>query len=179
MAPCITTRTRTRVGARLPSKKGWRFGSGRSSSIYPTFAELEVQMATLNESVVNRVQRWYVALEPRFEALPDLELDGEVLTVGQFPAAPGRDGEDIRYFLGRVKIVKIAPGLTPGMSTRIDINLPRRDNVIAVPLESIRSAKGHKALLHRPRRGKPRGAPGRTWPGDDGNGRNHRRTPRG
>ena len=30
------------------------------------------------------------------------------------------------------------------MSTRIDINLSRRDNVLAVPLESIRSAKGHK-----------------------------------
>jgi HlyD family secretion protein len=66
------------------------------------------------------------------------------VTVGQFPAAPGRDGEDIRYFMGRVKIVKSAPGLTPGMSTRIDINLARRDHVLAVPLESIRSANGHK-----------------------------------
>src|SRR5262249_41027018 len=80
----------------------------------------------------------------RLEALPDLELDGEVVTVGQFPAAPGRDGEDIRYFLGRVKILKPVPGLTPGMSTRIDISLTRRDNVLAVPLEAIRSAKGHK-----------------------------------
>jgi multidrug efflux pump subunit AcrA (membrane-fusion protein) len=80
----------------------------------------------------------------RFEALPDLELDGEVITVGQFPAAPGRDGEDIRYFLGRVKILKSVAGLTPGMSTRIDINLARRDNVLAVPLEAIRSASGHK-----------------------------------
>jgi HlyD family secretion protein len=108
----------------------------------PDLSELEVQMA-LNESVVNRVRTGMKA-KLRFEALPDLELDGEVVTVGQFPAAPGRDGEDVRYFMGRVRIVKSAAGLTPGMSTRIDINLARRDNVLAVPLESIRSAKGHK-----------------------------------
>jgi HlyD family secretion protein len=108
----------------------------------PDLSELEVQMA-LNESVVNRVSTG-MKTKLRFEALPDLELDGEIITVGQFPAAPGRDGEDIRYFLGRVKILKSAPGLTPGMSTRIDINLARRHNVLAIPLEAIRSAKGHK-----------------------------------
>ena len=108
----------------------------------PDLSELEVQMA-LNESVVNRVSVGQTA-KLRFEALPDLELNGEVVAIGQFPAAPGRDGEDIRYFMGRVKILKSDPSLTPGMSTRIDINLARRDNVLAVPLEAIRSAKGHK-----------------------------------
>jgi HlyD family secretion protein len=108
----------------------------------PDLAELEVQMA-LNESVVNRVSAG-LKTKIRFEALPDLELDGEVVTVGQFPAAPGRDGEDIRYFLGRVKLLKSVTGLTPGMSTRIDISLARRNNVLAIPLEAIRSARGQK-----------------------------------
>jgi HlyD family secretion protein len=108
----------------------------------PDLSVLEVQMA-LNESVVNRVEVGLKA-KLRFEALPDLELDGEVTTIGQFPAAPGRDGEDFRYFMGRVKILKSAPGLTPGMSTRIDIELARRDHVLAIPLEAVRSPKGHK-----------------------------------
>jgi hypothetical protein len=108
----------------------------------PDLSELEVQMA-LNESVVNRVSAG-LKTKIRFEALPDLELDGEVVTVGQFPAQPGRDGEDVRYFLGRVKILNSVTGLTPGMSTRIDISLTRRNNVLAVPLEAIRSARGQK-----------------------------------
>ena len=51
----------------------------------PDLSEMEVQMA-LNESVVNRVSVG-MKTKVRFEALPDLELDGEVVTVGQFPAA--------------------------------------------------------------------------------------------
>ena len=108
----------------------------------PDLSELEVQMA-LNESVVNRVQPGMRA-KVRFEALPDLELDGEVVAIGQFPASPGRDGEDFRYFLSRVKIDGSAAGLTPGMSTRIDILLATRRNVLAVPLEAIRSVQGKK-----------------------------------
>jgi HlyD family secretion protein len=108
----------------------------------PDLTELEVQMA-LNESVVNRV-RIGMKTKIRFEALPDLEVDGEVVSISQFPAAPGRDGEDFRYFLSRVKIDKSAPGLTPGMTTRIDILLAGRRNVVAVPLQAIRSLAGKK-----------------------------------
>ena len=108
----------------------------------PDLSELEVQIA-LNESVINRV-RVGMKAKVRFEALPDLELDGEVDALGQFPANAGQDGEDIRYFMGRVKLAKSAPDLTPGMSTRVDINLARRQNVLAVPLVAVKSAKGHK-----------------------------------
>ena len=108
----------------------------------PDLTELEVQMA-LNESVVNRVSIG-MKTKIRFEALPELELDGEVVSISQFPAAPGRDGEDYRYFLSRVKLDKTAPGLTPGMTTRVDISLSGRRNVLAVPLEAIRSVAGKK-----------------------------------
>ncbi len=108
----------------------------------PDLTELEVQMA-LNESVVNRVNIG-MKTKIRFEALPELEVDGEVVSISQFPAAPGRDGEDYRYFLSRVKLDKTAPGLTPGMSTQVDIALSGRRNVLAVPLEAIRSVAGQK-----------------------------------
>ena len=109
----------------------------------PDLSEMEVQFA-LNESVVNRVTTG-MRVKVRLEALPDLELDGEVLTVGQFPASPGRDGEDFRNFMGRIKLDKSVSGLTPGMSTRIDIRLPRRNNVLAIPLEAIKSAKARRS----------------------------------
>jgi HlyD family secretion protein len=108
----------------------------------PDLSEMEVQFA-LNESVVTRVATG-MKTKIRLEALPDLELDGEILTIGQFPANPGRDGEDFRNFMGRVKLDKSVSGLTPGMSARIDIRLPRRNNVLAIPLEAIKSTKGQK-----------------------------------
>ena len=78
----------------------------------PDLTELEVQMA-LNESVVNRV-RLGMKTKIRFEALPEVELDGEVVSISQFPAAPGRDGEDFRYFISRVKIHKMLQASHPG-----------------------------------------------------------------
>jgi HlyD family secretion protein len=108
----------------------------------PDLSEMEVQMA-LNESVVNRV-RIGMKTHVRFEARPELELEGEVVAISQFPASPGRDGEDFRYFISRVKLDKTAPGLTPGMTTRVDISLFSRRNVLAVPLEAIRSVNGKK-----------------------------------
>jgi HlyD family secretion protein len=108
----------------------------------PDLSEMEVQMA-LNESVVNRV-RPGMKTKVRFEALPDVELDGEVASVGQFPVPQGRNGEDIRYFMSLVKLDKSPPGLTPGMTTRIDVLLTNRRNVLAIPLASIRTLKRNK-----------------------------------
>jgi HlyD family secretion protein len=108
----------------------------------PDLSEMEVQMA-LNESVVNRV-RAGMRTKVRFEALPDLELDGEVTSISQFPASQGQRGEDVRYFMSVVKLDKTAPGLTPGMTTRIDVLLRGRRNVLAIPLESIKSFKSEK-----------------------------------
>jgi len=108
----------------------------------PDLTQMEVQIA-LNESVVDRVRAGMKA-RVRFEALPDLEIEGQVVTIGQFPASQSRDGEDIRYFLGLVKLDRSAPGLTPGMTTRVDISLAGRRNVLAVPPEAVKSFHGKK-----------------------------------
>jgi RND family efflux transporter MFP subunit len=102
----------------------------------PDLSELEVHMA-LNESVVNRVRPGFRA-RVRFEALPDVEVEGEVVTINQMPASQAADGEDIRYFISRVKLDGSAPGLTPGMTARVDILLARRPNVLAIPLEAVK-----------------------------------------
>ena len=141
----------------------------------PDLSEMEVQMA-LNESVVNRV-RIGMKTKVRMEAVPDLELDGEVVSISQFPASPGRDGEDFRYFLSRVKLDNTAPGLTPGMTTRIDIHLTGRRNVLAVPLEAIRSVAGKKVCYVAHEESLER-MPGRARQRHHRPGRDHRRPER-
>jgi HlyD family secretion protein len=108
----------------------------------PDLNEMEVQVA-LNESVVNRVKPGLRA-KVRFEALPDVELEGELVNVGQMPAGQAADGEDIRYFISLVKLDRSVPGLTPGMTTRVDIALPGCDHVLAVPHEAIKTVNGKK-----------------------------------
>jgi len=108
----------------------------------PDLSEMVVHMA-LNESVVNRVRPGFRA-KVRFEALPDVELDGEVVNISQMPASQAADGEDIRYFISLVKLDRSAPGLTPGMTTRVDISLTSRDHVLAIPHEAIKTVNGKK-----------------------------------
>jgi HlyD family secretion protein len=108
----------------------------------PDLSELEVHMA-LNESVVNRVRPGFRA-KVRFEALPEVEVEGEVVTINQMPASQAADGEDIRYFISRVKLDGSAPGLTPGMTARVDILLARRPNVLAIPLEAVKLFRGKR-----------------------------------
>ncbi len=102
----------------------------------PDLSELEVEVA-LNESVVDRVVPGLHATV-RFEALPKIVLEGELATIGQIPFGQSRNGEDIRYFVARVKLNHSAAGLRPGMTTRVDISLTPRRHVLTVPHEAVR-----------------------------------------
>jgi hypothetical protein len=69
----------------------------------------------------------------RFEALPQLELQGEVESVNPIPLQQGNNGEDVRSFLGVVKLDQSGAGLKPGMTARVEILLPPRPDVLVVP----------------------------------------------
>jgi len=111
----------------------------------PDLTQMEVLVA-LNESVVYRVRPGLRA-RVRFEALPDLVLEGRVVSIGQLPASPGQDGEDFHYFMSVVKLDAVAPGLKPGMTTRVDIALSRRENVLAIPHRAVKSDRGKKVCF--------------------------------
>jgi HlyD family secretion protein len=102
----------------------------------PDLSELEVEVA-LNESVVDRVVIGLHATV-RFEALPKIVLEGELATIGQIPFGQSRNGEDIRYFVARVKLNHSAAGLRPGMTTCVEIALAPRRDVLTVPHEAVR-----------------------------------------
>ncbi len=108
----------------------------------PDMRSLEV-VATLNESVVDRVRPGLPA-KVSFEAFPKLSLPGHVASVSQIPVRQNERGEDIRFFISKVKLDETSPDLKPGMTTMVEIALARQDHVLAIPHQAIRSEHGKK-----------------------------------
>jgi HlyD family secretion protein len=111
----------------------------------PDLTEMEIQIA-LNESVVNRIAAGMRA-QVRFEALPEVVLEGEVTTVDQIPVKQSNSGEDIRYFWGIVKLDRSGGGIKPGMTAQVEIALAHRDDVLAVPHEAVVSEQNRKVCF--------------------------------
>ena len=125
-----------------PIEEGAPVQQNKSLFYLPDLSDMEVQMA-LNESVVNRIATGMRATV-RFEALPDVEVEGEVKSVDQIPIQQGNNGEDVRYFWSIVKLSRSRNGLKPGMSAEVDINLASRVNVLAIPHEALVSEQNRK-----------------------------------
>jgi HlyD family secretion protein len=104
----------------------------------PDLNDMEI-LAQLHESVVDGVRPGLRA-KVRIESLPDRELEGQVTLVA--PLATFEWYSDARYFDAIVKLDKTAPGLLPGMTAQIEIAMPRRENVLAVPTEAVIRAGG-------------------------------------
>jgi HlyD family secretion protein len=104
----------------------------------PDLNQMEV-VAQLHESIVNEVRAGMPAtLE--VETFPDREMEGRVKAVSPLPTFEWRT--DVRYFDAIVTIVKPPPGLRPGMSAQIEITMPSRRDVLAVPTEAVASDEG-------------------------------------
>jgi HlyD family secretion protein len=101
----------------------------------PDLSEMEVQVI-LNESVVDRVRPGLRATVT-FDALPRLTIEGSIASVGEIPNRENARGEDVRYFLGVLKLDRSAPGLKPGMSAVVNFELPHREDVVALPHEAV------------------------------------------
>jgi HlyD family secretion protein len=102
----------------------------------PDLKHMEV-MTRLNESVVARVALGMTALV-RVEALPDQELEGEVVMVTALPLPPiGRASPDVRTYLARVKLAGVPSQLKPGMSAEVRIITDRHPQALVVPSTSV------------------------------------------
>jgi len=117
----------------------------------PDLSEMEVQVV-LNESIVDRVRPGLRAAV-RFEALPGLVLGGHVVSVGQIPQRErvqtdqGGAETDVRFYISVVKLDGVSPRLRPGMTTRVDIALSHRENVLAIPHQALKSDRGKKVCF--------------------------------
>ncbi len=106
----------------------------------PDLDQMEVQV-DLNESIVSRVHPGMTA-SVEFEAIPGLRLSGKLASISEIPSQESRRGEDVRHFMGILKLDHSAPGVKPGMSAMIDLNLVRREDILAIPHEAVISDRG-------------------------------------
>jgi HlyD family secretion protein len=105
----------------------------------PDLNEMEV-VAMLHETIVEQVtpdMRAHVQIE----ALPNRRIEGHVTSIAALSAYNWHS--DVRYFEGIVKLDHVPSGLKPGMSAEVEIAMPRRENVLAIPPEAIRIENGH------------------------------------
>jgi HlyD family secretion protein len=118
-----------------PIEEGMPVRQKQELFFLPDLSEMEVQVA-LNESIVSRISPGLPA-KVQVEALPGLLLEGNVTTINQIPLPQDRQGADIHNFIGIVKLDRTKPGLKPGMTAQVHINLPHREDVLAVPHEAL------------------------------------------
>jgi HlyD family secretion protein len=105
----------------------------------PDLNDMEI-VAQLHESIVNEVVPGMPA-RVEVESQPDRDMEGRVRVVSQLPTMDWRS--DVRYYDAIVKLEETPGGLRPGMSAQIEIAMPRRQNVLAVPSEAVGTADGH------------------------------------
>jgi len=65
-----------------------------------------------------------------------------VTGVSQLPAVNWRS--DVRYFDSVVKLDDVPRGILPGMTAQVEIELDRRDDVLAIPAEAVAHEDGRK-----------------------------------
>lgn len=106
----------------------------------PDLGSMEV-LALLSESVVDQVRAGMPAVVT-VEGLPDRTMHGRVTRVAQLPMPPNWR-IDSHYFEGIVTIDDPVPKLMPGMTAQVEVEIPPREDVLAVPSEAVASDDGH------------------------------------
>ena len=119
-------------------EEGMPVRQGQKLFYLPDLNDMEV-VALLNESIVSEVRAGMPA-QVRVEGMPDRLMPGHVTKIGQFPLPDWRS--DVRYFEGIVKLEGPTPGLKPGMTAHVELEMPPRENVLAVPSEAVTSDDG-------------------------------------
>jgi HlyD family secretion protein len=110
----------------------------------PNLTELEVQ-ALIHETVVDRVREGMRA-RIAIEAMPGQILEGEVTAVAPLPQ-PIQDrnqSDDVKNYIGHVKLDTVPKGLKPGMSVEVDIVTGHLHDVLVVPAEAVTVEDGHE-----------------------------------
>jgi HlyD family secretion protein len=128
-----------------PIEEGLAVRQKQELFFLPDLNDMEIQMA-LNETVLNRITVGMRG-KARFEALPDVVLEGEVTMINQIPVKQTDRGEDVKYFWGTLKLDRSAKGLTPGMTAQVELALEHRPNVLVVPHQAVVSEQNRRVCF--------------------------------
>jgi HlyD family secretion protein len=105
---------------------------GQELFYFPDLTKMEV-VAMLNETVVVRVRAGMPA-RVRVEGSPEVACEGHVESVESLPK---RSYNDVPYYPCRIKLDAIPPGLLPGKSAEVEIEVGRCRDVLAIPSEAV------------------------------------------
>jgi HlyD family secretion protein len=103
----------------------------------PDLKKMEVH-TMLNQAVVNRVRNGQPSLV-RIEALPTVRLEGHVVAVAPLPdrTRNWRVSDEIKNFVGKIKLHAAPEGLLPGMTAEVEILTENRPRALVVPPEAL------------------------------------------
>ncbi|WP_435022050.1 efflux RND transporter periplasmic adaptor subunit [Tundrisphaera sp. TA3] len=100
----------------------------------------------LHESVAQRVQAGMV-VRAKIEGLGARTLTGRVLSVAPLPVAASSgwlSSGEVKYFIGVVKLDESPPGMRPGLTAQVEIDIDRREDVLAIPSEALAIRDGRE-----------------------------------
>jgi HlyD family secretion protein len=109
----------------------------------PVLSEMEV-VTMLHESIVDQVTPAMRA-HVQVEGIGNRRIEGHVTSIA--PLTLPNFSTDVRYFEGIVKLENIPKGLLPGMTAEVEISMPRRENVLAIPSEAILIENGYEVCF--------------------------------
>jgi HlyD family secretion protein len=115
---------------------------GQKLFFLPDLGKMEVS-AYIHESVASRVHEGMRA-KAKIEGLMNQTLEGHVTKVEPLPNTGGNWWSDeVKYFMGVVKLDSVPSGLKPGMTAEIIFEVDRCFDVLAVPNEAVAVEGGH------------------------------------
>ena len=130
---------RVEVGAKISPRQ--------QLMIIPDLSTLQIR-TKVYEAMIDDVHPGLKA-HVTFENKPDQSFSGKVIRVGVLPDSQNRWlNPGVKVFSVVVKLDEEIEGLRPGMTTEVEIELARLDNVLYVPIASVFSSGG-KTFCYR------------------------------
>ncbi|WP_435006402.1 efflux RND transporter periplasmic adaptor subunit [Tundrisphaera lichenicola] len=110
--------------------------------LLPDLARMQVS-TYFHESVAKQVRKGMRA-KVRIEGLANRTLEGEVVSIGPLPTSPNWFSDEVKYFVGNVKLDSAPDGLLPTMTAEVEVDVDRRHDVLAVPTEAVAVENGEE-----------------------------------
>ncbi len=102
--------------------------------------------AKVNEANVNRV-RIGMPATIKVDAFPDVQLQGIVTKMNDYPEPSGWRGSNVKEYAAFVKILEPPPGMRPGMTADVSILVEELPDALQVPVQAVIEQDGRHYCL--------------------------------
>ena len=92
--------------------------------------------AKINESKITRIVKGML-VTVKLDAFPDLELEGKVKTVGDYPAPTSWFAPNVKEYEALINIAHPPADIRPGLTAQVTIHVEHLDDVIRVPVQAV------------------------------------------